>query len=366
MLAGAEPPIIERMWRCSPVPPRRGRTHRSRLRSSWGRVLWAGGALAMTVTLSATASVSAAPMRGVGEAKGSEWKQPPRASVVRSRALRRARTEAIVHALEGLAGVDKAARRAILSSHGEWTGAYRIVEEVRDGDAVRLTIEVDVDLARLTKRVAKTAAVADARRPRFTLGEVKAGADSACGDPQTLHTVVSAELAALGAVSEAAGKGTVPVVVSVSCDRLGPVRYTHMQAARVVVVARTAEHTVASATRDAFADAADAAVDSGLSAALFAVGARLSAHQRGRLTVKVNAPGAGRRVRRLERAIRDDVLGVSDVRVSGLTPGAVVLTLDTNLAAAVLAKRLAALRLPDFSVIIVGTEEPDAVTIRLN
>ena len=107
-------------------------------------------------------------------------------------------------------------------------------------------------------------------------------------------------------------------------------------------------------------------MEAGLSQALFSVGARLAEHQRGRVTVQIEASGPGDRVRRLERAIRDSVMGVRDVEVSGLEPGAIVLSLTTDLTVDTLAKRLSGLRLPDFSVTILATEAPDVVTIRLH
>ena len=311
------------------------------------------------------ALADAAPVIGVGEAKGSEWKKPPAATVVRKRALRRARTKAIANALDGLSGVDKAARKEVMGSHSSWTSAYRIVRETRTGDAIRIEIEVDVDLPRLAKRVSSSGAASSGARPRFALGSVKPSASGDCGDPQVLQQRVAEELAAVGAVATPPEPGTATVDLLVSCDRLGAVRYTHMHSARVEITATTDAHAVATISRDAFGEDDDAAVEAGLTQALFSVGARLAEHQRGRVTVQVQATGPGDRVRRLERAIRDSVMGVRDVEVSGLSPGTIALSLTTDLTVETLAKRLSALRLPDFSVAILATEEPDVVTIAL-
>lgn len=306
-------------------------------------------------------------MIGVGEAKGSEWKSPPDASVVRKRALRRARTTAIAAALEGLDGIDKTARKEVMGSHSAWTSAYRIVEETRSGDAIRIEIEVDVDLPRLARRVsASGATTTTGTKPRFVLGTVKASASGNCGDPQVLQQRVAEELTAVGAVTTEAEPTTAPVDLLVTCERLGAVRYTHMHAARVEITAATDAHAVAAVTRESFGEDDDAAVEAGLSQALFSVGARLAEHQRGRITIEIEASGPGDRVRRLERAIRDSVMGVRDVEVSGLKAGTITLGLTTDLTVDTLAKRLSALSLPDFSVTILATEEPDVVTIRLH
>ena len=329
-----------------------------------------GPVAALSVVVTPPSVALAEPFVGVGEAKGSEWKQPPAAHVVRTRALRRARTAAIKAALGEIAGVDAAARKSVLSSHTAWTSAYRIVSEKRTGDAVRLEIAVEVDVARLTKRVGAKGKAGGRRgvRPRFALGSVNltdgASEGTGCGDPETLPALIADELVALGAVATADDE-TMPVDLKLACVPLGAVRYTHMRAARVSVVATMDGRTVATAMREGFADEDAAAVQTGLSAALFAVGARLAAHQQGAMTVRIESPGPGDQVRRLERAIRDGVVGVDAVRVSGLDRGAVVLTLETELAASTMAKRLSALRLPELSVVILSTEEPDAVTIRL-
>ena len=336
---------------------------RFRRRTRRGATRWLGLAL-LSVFAALPSSARADPVRGRGEAKGSEWKQPPDAKIVRDRALRRARTEAIKSALSQLDGVDPAARKEVLSSHSSWTSAYRIVSETRSGDAVSIEIEVDVDVARLTKRVAAAGPHASVR-PRFSLGAVKASADGSCGDGAALHARIAEELTTLGALAPRQTTGTTPVDILVSCEALGPVRMTHMQAARVEVTAATETAAVATATREAFADLSEQAVASGLSSALFAVSARLSAHQRGRAIVRIEAAGPGDRVRRFEQAVKDKVLGVDRVAVSGLEPGVIRLALDTELSVETLAKRLGTLRLPDFSVTILGIEEPDVVTISL-
>ena len=356
-----------------------GRTDRSsRWRARWAlsfglRALASGrGApvvapgLAIAAVVAWPALAEAAPVIGVGEAKGSEWKNPPDASVVRKRALRRARTKAIAAELDQRRGVDKAARKDVMGSHSSWTSAYRIVRETRSGDAIRIQIEVDVDLQRLAKRVSASGATSTGTKPRFALGTVKASASGNCGDPQVLQQRVAEELAAVGAITTTAEPGAAPVDLLVTCERLGAVRYTHMHAAKVEITAATDAHAVAAVTRESFGEDDDAAVEAGLSQALFSVGARLAEHQRGRITVKIEASGPGDRVRRLERAIRDKVMGVRNVEVSGLQPGTIALSLTTDLAVAKLAKRLSALSLPDFSVTILATEEPDVVTIRLH
>ena len=63
--------------------------------------------------------------------------------------------------------------------------------------------------------------------------------------------------------------------------------------------------------------------------------------------------------------MRNSVLGVSGVEVTGIERGVVDLRVRSSLNAKTLAKRLAGLSLPGFSLSVVDVDPPDALTIAL-
>ncbi|MEM7158999.1 MAG: hypothetical protein AAF799_39540 [Myxococcota bacterium] len=331
-----------------------GRVWRHNRGAAWSRI----GPLVVALTMVGSPAL-AAPIQGVGQGKASETKKPS-LSRARARALRRARRAALEAALGEVTGpVDAASRKAVLKSAEAWTGAYRILSESNDGEQVDIQIEVEIDLVRLTKRVRKREA--SAGRPMFRLDAIEAA--PACGELDRVSQTVRDDLVALeGAVLE--GKGA-PLSIAVDCQVLGPVQFTYLQAVRVQVVASSDGRPVATHNRPAFATTPDEALAAGLRRSLDDLADSLAVHRRGHVRVHVEAPYPAARVRRLETAMRNSVLGVDGVSVAGIEPGIVELHVRGNLAARDLATRLQSLTLPGFSLSIVDVDPPDALTIRL-
>lgn len=297
----------------------------------------------------------AQPVRATGTAQVGRGTDP---ATVRRQAIERAQRDALTAALDQLGTpVDPEARQAVLKAVGAWTGSYRIVSEHTNGDTVAVELDVDVDLARLAKRVGPRS---EARAvPMFVLGEVRV--PEACASAQSL---VGAELLALGALTQ--GNQGVPIDVSLECESLGPVRHTFVHAARVGIEARVAGDVLARARVHGFGADAPTAMTSGVQVAASAISADLSAHRRGEVVLRVEAPLPAARIRRLERSIEESVLGVRDVEVGGLDPdGAVLLRVRGDVRADRLASSLEGLSLPDFSLTIVEIDAADALTIRL-
>jgi hypothetical protein len=307
----------------------------------------------------AASEAAAAPVRGTGQAKASETKSPS-LSQTRARALRRARRAALEAALRQVSGpVDATARKAVLESADAWTGAYRVLSEDSDGQDVGIEVEVEVDLVRLTKRVAKREDAAG--QPMFRLGDV--GSAEGCGDAEALATVVRAELSGQGAV---ALEGKAPGLdVALDCQDLGPVQHTYLRAVRVRVTATAAGRTITDVSTPAFATTQPEALAAGVQRALTDASTELVARRSGHVRVRVQSPLPSVRIRRLETAMRNSVLGVDEVEVGAVAKGVVELHVRGELSAKALSRALGELTLPGFSLSVVRVEPPDVLVIRL-
>jgi hypothetical protein len=318
-----------------------------------------GGLLCGVWLLCAGGAVQAEPVRGQAEAKTSEFKKGT-VELARTRALRRARTAALQSALEGLEGpVDKVARREVLRSGQGWTGAYRVLSEKvtgsGDGDVVSIEVEVDVDMARLAKRVAPRTTTTT--RPMYRFGVVR----EAPGCESSLAQRLQSELEAVGALG---GEDSTPVVFGASCQDLGQVPHTFTSVSRVEIVGRVGKKTVARGHATALGASAEGARAMALQEAIEDTALELEAHQRGHVRIRVATPLPSARVRHLERALRESVMGVSRVELSGLDrEGAVLLDVRGDLTPESLGRKLEALRLPGFSVTMQGLEGPDAISV---
>lgn len=313
------------------------------------------GAIALWVTVG-VGTAQAAPVRGTGTATVSKSKTMSKA---RSRALHRARRSALQVALGQVSGsVDRKARKSVLDAAETWTGAYRIVSETHEGGEVRIEVEVEVDLVRLTKRVGRKGAPS----PAWGLGQVTVG--PGCGEDPAVTQRVEAELSGQG-LATADGKGP-KLDVSLECEVLGPVTYTYLYAARVSMVATVAGQAVAQQTRPAFAQVPPEAVAAGIGQVLLDTSDQLATRGRGWIRLKIRSPMPSARVRRLEAAMRNSVLGVDGVEVVAIERGVVELRVRGRLDAKALAGRLRRLSLPGFSLSVVDVDPPDALTVRLD
>lgn len=334
--------------------------NRDRAPRSWLLRLGVSIAAGLMV-LCAHGAALADPVRGAAQAKTSEFKKGS-VELARTRALRRARTAALQAAFERLEGpVDRAAKRAVIRSGQGWTGAYRVLSESvtgSDGDeVVQVEIEADIDLARLAKRVMPRPA--SSTRPLYRFGSVREAAGCDARLPERLQ----AELEGVGALG---GEDSTPVVFGVRCQELGSVPHTFIAAARVDIVARVGKRVVARGRATGLGATADAAQAVALQEAIEATAAELDRHRRGRVRVRVLSPLPAARVRRLERALDESVMGVASVEVVGLDlDGAVVLQVEGNVTGEGLGQRMEALRLPGFSVNMHEIEGPDAITVYL-
>ena len=328
-----------------------GRT-RSRLRR-------AAVALGLALALGQVSRANAAPIRGQGSAKTSEWKKGASRSQVRARALRRARSQALSAAIENLGGkIDRAAAKAVRKNGDAWTGAYRVVRESGAADEIEIEIEAEIDLDRLAKRVAP--GVADtASGALFRIAGIEA--DDGCGEHAQR---IGAELAALGAVTS--GPKGPGLSLQVSCAGLGPVALTHLHAARVTIVATDGTEAIASEASVGFGGDQASALANATLRATHGVAAELRPHQAARVMLRVQSPRPASRIRHLERRITDSVAGVRKAQIVGIEPdGTALLAVHGVSSAEALAGKLETLRISGFSLTIVSTGATDALTIRL-
>ena len=321
--------------------------------------LCATPAIAMPVQAAALAD----PYVAEGEAKVGE-RSISTPAAARKQALLRARHKALEAALSEIAGpIDASARKSVIGAIEAWTGAYRVLSESTQGEITRVQVEVDIDINRLAKRV--SIRPSRTRAPMFTPGRVEV--DGECGHAIDKHVVT--ELAAVGAVATPGSRPSSESDVldlHVQCRPLGPVRHTFVHAARVTIEATAGGTRVASVTAHGFARDDLAAVSSAIARAVGDMAPKLGEHRRGELLVRVQSPLPAARVRRLERAISDSVIGVDRVEVAGLeTDGSVLLRVASDLRSDALARSLEGLSLPGFSLTITNIDAPDSLTIRL-
>ncbi len=318
------------------------------------------GVIAVACAVWATGFVAqAAGVRGSGSAQASEWKSPPKTSTLRARAIRRARLAALQAAIDGLQGpVDAASKKAALRDGSRWTGAYRILGETVDPSGVSVQLEVDIDIARLAKFLGPVAPPTPASA-RYHLGSVEA--DEGC---DVERAQLLADLEQLGFATEPVGRSA-PVAIDVHCEVIGPVPNTLLQAVRVRAETSVGGRVVVRS------DAAGFGVDDGSARerAAGSIADEVSTHllpSAGGVQLRVESPHPASRIRRLERALAEQVSGVRSVSVSGIDPdGAVRLRVQGRASADAIARGLQALSLPDFSITIVGIHDARGLTIRL-
>lgn len=306
----------------------------------------------------AVPNANAAGVRGVGSAKTSEWKSTPRRSTLRTRALRRARLAALQAALGQLDGpVDDAAKTAVLKDGTRWTGAYRILTEQVDPDGVRLELEVDIDIARLAKFVAPAGAPAPST-VRYHVEEISTDRGCSVEEEQ-----VALDLERLG-VARAKVGASEPVAVKLSCNALGPVPNTLLQAVKIRVEAKAGGATLAVSDEAAFGVDEHSARQRGAGAVAESLATALL-EDPGGVIVRIESPHPASRVRRLQRAMAEQIKGVREATLVGIdTDGSVRLRLDGRASADAIARALQALSMPDFSITIVGVHDARGLTVR--
>jgi hypothetical protein len=301
-------------------------------------------------------AAAAQPFRGSGTSAPDPKDKTTTAA--RTRALDKARRAALEAALVDLGKLSKATRKSILASTSAWTGSYRIISEREVDDGVAIEVEVEIDVARLRKRTespSTTAAV-----PLFTLEGVDL--DSGCEPSATIRARIEDELVVAGAV----GTGGPALRITAKCKSLGAVPHTFEHAARIEVVASSGGARTATAEVDGFARSPDEAIAAAAAQAASQLGASLALHRRGRVLLRVSGGRPSVKLRRLERALVQSVMGVSAVELSRVdAQGRVVFSVLGVADAQALAQALQSLHSPGVTTSVTAIEGPDVLAIEL-
>ncbi len=326
--------------------------HASRIRSAalaWWLVIVAAGVAASPAT------ATAQPFRGAGTSSPDAKDKTPTAA--RTRALDKARRVALEAALGELGKLDKSARKAILGNTGAWTGSYRVLSERDVAGAVEIEVEVEIDLARLRKRADGGAKGVAA--PLFELEDVDA---SGCEPAATIRARVEDELLVAGAI----GPEGAPLRIAAKCTYLGAVPHTFEHAARVELSATAGGRAIASAKLEAFATSEAEAIGTAAADAAAQLGAALAMHRRGRVMLRVVGGHPAVKLRRLERALLQSVMGVQAVELARIDGrGAVVFAVLGVPDAQALAQALQTLQSPGVQASVTAIEGPDVLAIEL-
>jgi len=310
--------------------------------------------------LGGPAAAAAQPYRGSGTSAPEPKDKSPGA--VRQRALskaRRAALELAIGQLESQSGkLGKSEKKAVMSASDAWTGSYRVLSERDEGDGVAIEVEVEIDVARLRKKVA--GAPSSDAKPLFMLEAIELG--DGCGD-RTAKARVEDELV----VGRAVAQGGAPLRVTVTCTPLGPVPHTFVHVARAVVEAKSDARVVARSSIDSVGGDPEAAMTAAIAEAAQAVAATAALHRRGVVALRVAGARPAARLRRLERALVQSVMGVAKVELARVdAKGNVVLSVHGPSDAPTLAQALGSLDAPGVKAQVLAVEGPDALSIELH
>jgi len=312
-------------------------------------------ALAALVALSSGGAL-AAPFAGTGHAGISGNVDGLKA---RDQALERARKVALEAAIEQIGASDPTARKAVLAAPGVWTRSYRVLRQDDDGATATAVVSVEIDTARLAKALAAPGAATSASSSLVVLPSLELKI-SEC--PPALEGELRRALAAAGLVRDVAAGSAGPVLsASLECRTLGTVSYPRQVAVREELQLLGAAPSVATG----FGEDAQAAASDAMTRLIGLVTRDLAKKPDG-LAIRVAAPWPAARVRRLERALRDSVVGVQSVRVGSIaSDGSVTLQVEGGLTAEELQARLPAVQVPGASLVVGEVESSHVVHIRL-
>lgn len=289
-----------------------------------------------------TTPALAAPVEGVAAVA----LDPDASARDRERAIAAARKAALEQAIAAIADVevDPTALQQVLAQSDSWTAAYRILEVGEQGGQLQAKVEVDIDVPRLRKRLAKRDA---ASRPKgFAWGGVTA---SGCGEIDDDR--IREPLRAYGIVSDASGS---TLTLTLTCTEQGEVSHTRVRATKVELAAALSgdvKLTRKVEARGFHEDPAQASATA-IEHAIGELAEQLAVHARGDLELRVEQPFPAARVRRLELTLRDSVMGVDSAELAGiLADGTAVLRIQGKLDVNLLGQRMQTLTFPDFRLV---------------
>lgn len=324
----------------------------------WRRLLQAGVLASALVG----APAAAAPFAGTGQAAIGDKADNVKA---RGQAVERARRAALEGALEQMGPAEPGARKRVLDEAGVWTRAYRVLQQSDDGATATAVVSVEIDTARLAKALAgagPAAAPAPAQSGAPALAQVR---DEGC--PAGAGEALAQRMIQAGQLRDGRG-GTisgVAVTLELRCRELGAINYPRGLALEAAMALRGGPSPAAASAVGFGPDAAAATADA-IARLQGQVAPSMSPRTAAGVELRLAAPWPAARVRRLEKAIRESVIGVQGVRVAGVGgDGSVTLRVEGPLSAAELQERLAAVQLPNATLVVGEVEGPHVVHARL-
>jgi hypothetical protein len=314
------------------------------------------------------ADALAAPFAGTGHAAISGEVDGLKA---RDQALERARKAALEAAIQQIGAADPAARKQVLAAPTVWTRSYRVLKQDDDGATATAMVSVEIDTAKLSKALAAPGAPATGPGPGLTvLPGLELRSD---GCPPTAEADLKKGLLAAGLIRDVAAGSAGPVLsASLKCDAVGTVGYPRQTVVRADLQLQApatrpdgaAAQTRASAT--GFGEDAQAAASDAFSGLIGQVTKAMSGRTGTGVRLKIAAPWPAARVRRLERALRDSVVGVQSVAVAGVgSDGAITLRIEGGLSAQELHARLPGVQVPGATLVVGEVESSNVVHISL-
>jgi hypothetical protein len=305
--------------------------------------------------LGASGRANAAPIEATGTVSAADGE----ADRVRDKAITAARKAALEQAIASVdTPVDPEAVKQVLARADAWTAAYRVLE-VRSSDAgVEVRIEAEIDLPRLRKRIAKPDA--SPSRAGFAWGGL-----TSTGCPAIDETSIRDTLRAYSIVAD---DGPSKLSLEIVCTDRGAVTHTHVRAAAVEIVARArgeVELEARFATKG-FAEDLDEAGKIALDRAVAELADELAVEARGELELRVERPWPAARITTLSNGLRDAVLGVDAVDLTGIaSDGSVLLRVAGTLDASALGRRLQEASFPGFGLVGLRVDGAHALRVRL-
>lgn len=307
--------------------------------------LWLSAVTGMTLAISGQTAL-AAPFSGTGHAAiGGETD----GLAARNQALERARRAALELAIDQHGAVDPGLRKQVLARPAAWTGSYRVLQQSDDGATATAVVSVEIDTARLAKALAVAGAAGAGSGLPPLLPSLAVQQD---GCPAAIEAGLRGGLIAAGVVRDVAAGSAGPVLsVSLQCRAAGMVRYPRQAVVRVAARwsgGRGLPDAAIGVGEDPAAAASDAAASLASRAA-----AVLSPGTGSGVALRLAGSWPAARVRRLERALRESVVGVEAVSVAGVaSDGSVTLRVEGALTAEELHARLPAVTVPGATLVV--------------
>lgn len=310
------------------------------------------------------AEALAAPFAGTGHAAIGEKVDALKA---RDQALERARKAALEAAVDQLGAGDLTTRKQVLAAPAVWTRSYRVLRQDDDGATATAMVSVEIDTARLAKALA--GAVAGAAPGPASVALLPALALENSGCPAGAEAELRRALLAAGVIRDVAPGSAGPVLAaSLSCRAPGTVGYPRVTVVRGELGLKWpagAPSGPSSARATGLGEDAQAAATDALAGLIAQVTRGMSRGTDG-VRLKISAPWPAARVRRLERALRESVLGATGVTVAAVgSDGAVTLRVEGGLTAQELQERLAGVQVPGATIVVGEVEASHVVHISL-